>query len=325
MCNTSPMRLPYTELWTTFRVTRSFWHPDQAGSLWRGVLGRSLRRGSCMLASSCAERCAEPSQCAYSRLFDPPVPQPAPHALLRSQQEAPPPLLPILPTGTGRTLEAGERIDLGVRCLGALDDADTDRLSRMLVGLAEWPLGRDRGQIVPIAQRPPVRAVLTTDPLRARPADMEPLRACIEFVTPIWIEYEKQLHPALDFPALFAHAARRITVLSVLYGSWTAADEASVPHLRALAATVRTLHRDLRAQHFDRHSKETDQRHPLHGLIGSLTVEGPLFPLLPSLRVAEVIGVGKSTSFGLGRLRITTEPAPLPGETSDLTKSISSS
>ena len=304
------MRLPYSELWTTFRVTRPFWHPNQAGSLWRGVLGRSLRRAGCLRTPACEEPCAEPGRCAYSRLFDPLVPQPAPHRLLRGQHEAPPPLLPLVPIGCGRTFEVGERVELGVRCLGTLDSEDLERLRGTFAGLTELPLGRDGGRVELLAQRPPQHAVLASEPLATLPPHPESLRARIEFMTPTWIEHQQQLHPELDFPVLLTHGVRRLTVLSALYGSWTAADDAAVPHLRALAASVRTVSQDVQPLHFDRHSRERDQRHPLHGFLGSLTVEGPLAPLWPYLQMIALSHVGKATSFGLGRLRITAAPGP---------------
>ena len=40
------------------------------------------------------------------------------------------------------------------------------------------------------------------------------------------------------------------------------------------------------------------------GVGGSIEFEGGLAPCLPLLRVAEVVHLGKETSFGLGKVRV---------------------
>ena len=80
------MRLPYSELQATYRVLTPFRLPYHAGSLVRGILGRSLRLASCTATPACAAACNDPETCAYSILFDPPLPSPPPHRLLRGEE-----------------------------------------------------------------------------------------------------------------------------------------------------------------------------------------------------------------------------------------------
>jgi hypothetical protein len=47
----------------------------------------------------------------------------------------------------------------------------------------------------------------------------------------------------------------------------------------------------------------------MRGLVGSILVEGPLGPLLPVLRAAEIVHVGKGVSHGLGRITVEVLPA----------------
>jgi len=42
------------------------------------------------------------------------------------------------------------------------------------------------------------------------------------------------------------------------------------------------------------------------GLVGEMTFEGDCSPFLGLLRLAEVIHIGKATSFGFGRIRVST-------------------
>ena len=43
---------------------------------------------------------------------------------------------------------------------------------------------------------------------------------------------------------------------------------------------------------------------PEAGLVGEVVCKGPLGPLLPVLRAAELVHVSKGTSHGLGRVRV---------------------
>ena len=93
-------------------------------------------------------------------------------------------------------------------------------------------------------------------------------------------------------------------MLCALYGTHDPDDDANFVALRTLASEVRVLHSRLVPLHWQRHSVEGDTRHPLHGVLGELLLAGPLLPFLPFLRLAEQVHVGKSTSFGLGRIQV---------------------
>jgi CRISPR/Cas system endoribonuclease Cas6 (RAMP superfamily) len=43
----------------------------------------------------------------------------------------------------------------------------------------------------------------------------------------------------------------------------------------------------------------------LRGLLGRITFEGKVAPYIPILKLAEICHVGKATSFGFGRIKLT--------------------
>src|SRR5262245_25295486 len=93
------MKLSFTELRVTYRVLRPFHLPEHSESLLRGVLGRALRQAACLDPTPCPEECRNPAACTYTRLFDCPVPEPAPHRFLVGATRAPQPLIPLFPRG----------------------------------------------------------------------------------------------------------------------------------------------------------------------------------------------------------------------------------
>ena len=124
----------------------------------------------------------------------------------------------------------------------------------------------------------------------------------------MWIEHRGKLLALadVDFPGLFRHTYRRLTTLVSLYGTLEPDDEREFAELSARAGEVRTVERQLRALRWERWSVDRDVRHPMRGLVGEVVCEGPLGPLLPVLRAAELVHVGKGTSHGLGRVRVET-------------------
>lgn len=294
------MHLVYSELVATYRVVRALRLPHHSGSLLRGILGRALRSSGCAAATPCAAACEAPTACTYARLFDPPLPDPLPHKLLRGATMAPQPLLPIIPAPGAIDLHEDEVFSFAVRVLGRLASADEQRLCRALEAVAEAELGRSDGQLA-------VVSVTRRGELDRAPSipsfDPAPQRATITFETPAWIEHRKVLPTEPDFRTLFRNFNRRLTIMSALYGERSAADDERFAELDARCDAI-SVRAELRPLSWERHSIERDQRHPMKGLIGTVELEGPLEPFVETLRLAELVHVGKATSHGLGRIRV---------------------
>lgn len=93
--------------------------------------------------SVCQDCCQRPAEYLYSKLFDPPMPQPAPHRFLRGKKEAPPPLLPLIPWSGNRICEVGDSFRIGLRCLGHLSAREQECLGKVLREIPQARLGRD--------------------------------------------------------------------------------------------------------------------------------------------------------------------------------------
>lgn len=324
------MRMDAMELWADWTVTDPLRLPFHAGSLLRGAIGRALRRVGCARTPACAQACAAPGRCAYSRLFDPPPPggigsegttaiaATAPrHPLLSATTRSPAPLVPIFPPPGATSLGAGDRLRLGFRLLGHAAD-DAERLRAALGAIEELALGRDRGRlalaevvercspgmIIEVPSTPPATGEAAGDAMEGRPdpvCETVRRRLAITFDTPAWLERNGRLDTSLDFVSLFTSAWRRLTTLALLYGDWSPDDDATFARLRPHAQAVRTTARRLRVLTWERRSDAGGQQHPMRGLLGEMTCEGPMDAFLPLLRAAALVHVGKSTSFGLGR------------------------
>lgn len=238
----------------------------------------------------------KPRACAYARLFDPPAPDPAPHPLLRGASSAPQPLVPIFPPPAFIQEPPVDSFRLGLRLLGQPHEGDGARLTAALKALAGADLGGKHGLVK--------NESVTESPTTERPALSHTRRVEIVFETPAWLGHDGRLMEDLEFRYFFRAIYRRLTTLCALYGELGADHQDEFARLDALAPNVRTLEKRLEPHRWKRLSKERDERHPMHGLLGSVTFEGDLAPFMPALRLAEVTHVGKATSFGLGRISV---------------------
>ncbi len=71
-----------------------------------------------------------------------------------------------------------------------------------------------------------------------------------------------------------------------------------------LASQVKVTASGLRWQELQRYSNRQQRTIDLDGFVGTLEIEGDLAPFGPLLRTAEVLHLGKETTFGLGRLKV---------------------
>ncbi|MCC6523315.1 MAG: CRISPR system precrRNA processing endoribonuclease RAMP protein Cas6 [Polyangiaceae bacterium] len=153
-----------------------------------------------------------------------------------------------------------------------------------------------------------VRAVAV--PLRAsdlaRPGDTHATRVRVRFRTPTEITKKgpagtpaPQPVEAPPFGALLRRARDRASALATLYCERPLAIDPR--GLGAAADRVTLLHATVRQASLLRKSSRTGERHQLGGVLGEAVYEGPeLGPLMPLLRLAELLHVGKHATFGLG-------------------------
>ncbi|WP_233206322.1 CRISPR system precrRNA processing endoribonuclease RAMP protein Cas6 [Haliangium sp. UPWRP_2] len=127
--------------------------------------------------------------------------------------------------------------------------------------------------------------------------------------TPAWLERDGQLDQELSFASLIGSVYRRLSTLCALYGQYGLEDSDRYCGLAENAKLVTITEHRLKPLEWERHSWESNVRHPMKGLVGHVRYASPaaehLIPFVPILRMAEITHVGKSTSFGLGQIRVT--------------------
>lgn len=297
------------------RPSRSlrFLAPSPAVAL-RGAFGYALRSAVCPTPEANCFECPFAHECVFWAVFE--SREPGRTRALRHQTPPRPFLLrPVDPACVG--LDPAEPFDCELLLLGDAISHAPIVLSSVLalfeqgLGPERAPLRLERAQVLDARGLPLVEG---RDALRChddalfdlrqleRPSDANCAALRLHFETPLRIAKEETPALELDPADLVLAAMRRVCALAATH-------EIDVPlynrnELAARCNTLQVLERDLRWRSAERGSTRTGQRHELDGAVGTLALSGDLHPIMPWLRAAELLQVGRKTAFGLGRLRV---------------------
>lgn len=286
--------------------------PDYAGSAWRGVFGRSLKRLVCVTRAPACPDCLLYRSCVYPYLFETP-PDPA-VGKLRKYTAAPHPfVLAPGPTNAG-PVPPGRSVDLDLTLFGhgnrylayaihALEQAARQGLGRRegrleLARVAQW-MGQGWAAILEPGGR--------LEPLPPAPPAPPPCppRLTLHLETPLRLKLEGQnLTPeGFRFSVLFSNLLRRVSLLTAFHTDIPL--ETDFAGLSRAARAVEADRVELRWHDWTRYSSRQDTLLQMGGLLGRVTLTGAgLEPFWPYLWLGQWTHAGKGTSMGLGRYRI---------------------
>ncbi|ESQ14167.1 MAG: hypothetical protein N838_12615 [Thiohalocapsa sp. PB-PSB1] len=306
--------------------------PTFSGSAWRGLLGHSLRRSVCVTRAPNCDGCLLRGQCFYSTFFETPA---ASAQIAKRYSALPHPFVLEPPPAGQREHASGESLALGLTLIGPAGD-QLPYLIHALQRAGGIGLGREGGrfrlrQVVQETSlgsdhwQPVFEADSgTLQPLRTAPQVLDPCPEVLVFklLTPLRIKQRGRYIRAtgLSARALLGTLAARVSLLAELYPP-----EPTVPGLVAPYAGPRTLERGLvhaaidqveiqamqvRWVDWPRYSSRQRTHMQLGGLLGQVRLSGPgIAPLWPLIALGQWLHLGKNTSFGLGRYRVTTAAA----------------
>lgn len=123
--------------------------------------------------------------------------------------------------------------------------------------------------------------------------------------TPMRLKFQNSLKAELPFHVLIRACLRRIATLNQHYGAGEPALDYRGLVARSQAVAIRRA--DLHWYDWRRYSNRQDQGMLMGGMVGSITYRGDLAEYMPLLKYAEKVHLGKATTFGLGKVRVTAD------------------
>lgn len=285
--------------------------PAYAGSAWRGVFGRALRRLVCVTREPACPACLLYRSCIYPYLFETP-PDPA-AGKLRKYPAAPHPY--VLRPGAGGAHPAGATVQVDMVLFGqsnrhlpyvlhAFDQAGQRGVGQGdgRLALAQVAQQTPAGDWRPIYR--PGESLQPSPPIAPEPPPC-PARLTLVVQTPLRLrQAEKLLGPdAFQVGALFANLVRRISLLTTFHAD--APLTADFAELSRAGWTLQPRSTRLHWHEWVRYSSRQDALLQMGGLVGEIELDGAgLEPFWPYLWLGQWTHAGKGAVMGLGGYRI---------------------
>jgi hypothetical protein len=320
----------------TMRAETGAHLPRYKGSTLRGAFGSTLKRVVCIRRDLNCDICLVRPSCVYTQIFETLPPDGV--AVFQGQDHAPPPYV-IAPLEEKQAYAPGDRLTFGLTLLGrAVDYLPYVIFTFDQAGQRGFGAGRGRFSIESISWR----AADGTSQLIYDGADKrmatgtfsqgadefihhrlrsleslggESRTVRLRLVTPMRLRVQKDLQVSLSFDLLMRNLLRRLWHLALVHG------DGSFPldhrALIARAASVTVVASELRWLEWERYSSRQKTKMSLGGLVGAVEYEfveaADRACFLPLLVLGEVVQVGKSTTFGLGKFeaRLVHQPGGL--------------
>lgn len=300
--------LPYAELLFEGQFEGEGTLPSFRGPTWRGGFGYHLKQTVCHRKQSTCQDCIVRTTCAYSCIFEGIPPQD--RQMMRLYPYVPQPFTLLVNPEDPVQIRPGDTLSFGMRLFGRAIDL-FPYIAYSFIEMGKEGLGKDRipfqitrivqpsfGAEIYHAQGACLHKVQTEYPQNLLPACK---RIRVEFVTPVRLRVNGREPSTLRFEDLIRAIVRRFSILTYFYGTPT--ENLSIDY--SAVAAVTSVCSQTKPIEFRRFSGRQKRPVKMSGLVGSAIYEGNLEPFLPWLSIARIIGVGKATSFGFGRIQIT--------------------
>ena len=305
-----------SQLEFSLRAVSKLTFPRHKGGAIRGGMGYALRGVVCSDPSRDCRQCELSPDCAYSLLYESPVPAHA--AMMRLYPAAPHPFVLREPLDGRDAYEAGEEFGFGVVLVGRAI-GHTPALVAAVRQLGQEGLGLDRGrfelvEVCAIDGRGEREVFCGSDRVSAEPVTIDlplhqrerdgsgPQTLTLDLLTPVRIKYDGHLRDQLDFHVLFRSLLRRVSALGCFYCN------TGVPvyprDLVDAASGAETVDSSLQWVDWRRRSTRQGVSMRLGGVVGRVRYARVALELVPYVRAGELLHVGKATTFGLGRYRL---------------------
>ncbi len=311
--NVTPI-LPLARYRLTFQVTEPLSMPAYAGSTWRGVFGRALKKLVCVAPQqSQCPTCLLYRSCIYPYIFEtPPDPDAgkmrkynaAPHPFVLFPNDTPAGRLPIGTTVTPELTLFGQSNRYLPYLIHTFDQAGQRGLRGGQLALkAVSQYTSETAHAWPVIYTPS-GTLHTIEPQSPTPPPCPPT-VTIHLETPLRLRLQNH-HVTPDtfrFAHLFSQLLRRISLLMTFHtGKELQTDFAA---LTRASQPIEVKEPKLRWHDWTRYSSRQDTTMEMGGLLGTFTLDGEgLEPFWPYLWLGQWTHVGKGTSMGLGKYHL---------------------
>ncbi|GAB5045822.1 CRISPR system precrRNA processing endoribonuclease RAMP protein Cas6 [Thermodesulfovibrio sp. TK110] len=304
------MKIFYQKYTFYIKAIDPLYLPYYKGSTFRGGFGNVFRKVACPLRLMDCKECIMKQQCVYSYIFET---YPAENSIILNMnkyEKIPHPFIIEPPEYEEQYFPQGKIISFNLILIGSAIDY-IPYFIYTFEQLGKTGIGKGRGKYSLREVRVDENIIYSKGILKKSypkfieiPSKFEITnsveRLKLKLITPLRIKYQRKFVTELDFHILIRSILRRLTLLAYFHCGGQLPDFA-VQKVIKEAEKVKTINSRLRWYDWERYSSRQNSRMKMGGLIGEISYEGNITPFLPYIKAAEILHIGKNTSFGLGK------------------------
>lgn len=293
-------------------------------STFRGGFGKALLEAVCPERICRQDACSHRFQCAYSYIFETPVPKDA--EVLRLNSNVAQPFIIEFPYNTKDVYENSETLDLNLILIGkAIDYIPYCVFAFERLGV--MGIGRDREKYIVenvISMNDQTETIVFSGKEKKflgegnritfasimngqeeeRQKWHETQSIQIHFLSPGRFEHGgKIINKNLEFHILLRSILRRLSTLLYFHCGGL---RLHINYKQSIedAKEIRILENNLYWEEYERFSTRKEKRLKIGGLMGTICYKGNIETFIPFLLLAKYIHAGKSISFGFGQIAL---------------------
>lgn len=294
--------------------------PPYKGSTLRGIFGHALKKVVCALQKQDCSECLLADHCLYTTVFE--ISAKAPTEQGRKRIAQPPhPYVIEPPTDLKTRYKKGDQLVFSLLLFGAA----CDQLPYFIyafdsiggIGIGRRVQGRaatfsldavyDNGAAIYSKSDGKMDKSVKTSELTlnsfTNSTQVEPYDIEVELVTPLRLKYKNGLKADLPFDVLTRAMLRRVSSLCQYHGEGE--PELDYRGLVARAKEVAVKESHISWYDWRRYSNRQEQAMMMGGMVGKIIYKNVSGEYLTLLRFCELAHLGKQTTFGLGKIKVT--------------------
>ncbi len=283
--------------------------PRYKGTTFRGAFGSVFKNTICVNKYGVCEDCLLKEKCAYSYVFETPVPEDSER--MRLYTYAPHPFVIEPPQSDRQIFSKDEEVDINLVVLGKAIGY-LPYFVYTFVKMGNAGLGRKRGKFELLNISNEISGEEIFNPSSGKLKQHKPISINLSnnssrignnikfnFITPVRIKYEDSLLDDLEFHILIRNLLRRLSNICYFHnGKKLDVDFNELIHL---AEDVKKKSDSTRWIEFERYSTRQNTNMKMGGIVGEIEFEGDLSPFSGYLEAGKYIHIGKLTGFGFGK------------------------
>lgn len=302
------VELPLSRYHFEYHVESSVFFPQQSGSLWHSVLGKSLKDLVCIAKYQECTQCSIAHQCDYTGVFTGIRPENS--EIMRKYSTIPAPHVFQTTLAAKTDYKPNETLGIDLVLCGHANDK-LPSLVRALYVAGLQGVGKSRGrlqlkQVTQFTGNELPKALLAKQQLleaiTSLPVEIPvvPSSVKLTFVTPYKPSGKADNGHGIDFGRFLMAIIRRVDLIQ--YFSTGVKLQADFKALKALTESLEILNVDLDFRRSSRYSAAAGREKDTSGFMGSVAFNLNGYEALwPFIYIGQWLNVGKNASMGFGR------------------------